>query len=104
MYNNFGLDLYIVYELNNWLINSSNNFPLKNCLFGTVKLVRNAIKSKFIHNGREILFAGEDIQSFDKDSARNVVTFGVDNSSSSHTDNQKSNFLVLGAGITNWWY
>ena len=31
--------------------------------------------------------------------ARNVVIFGVDNSSSSHTDNKK-NFLVLGDGPT----
>ena len=30
------------------------------------------------------------------DFARNVVIVGVDNSSSSHTDNQKNNFLVLG--------
>ena len=34
------------------------------------------------------------------DFARNVVIVGVDNSSSSHTDNQKNNFLVLGEGPT----
>ena len=28
--------------------------------------------------------------------ARNVVIFGADNGSSSHTNNQKRNFLVLG--------
>ena len=32
--------------------------------------------------------------------ARNVVIFGVDNSSSSHTDNQKNNFLILIEGLT----
>ena len=26
--------------------NPTNNFPLKSCLFGTVNLVRNTIKSK----------------------------------------------------------
>ena len=31
---------------------------------------------------------------------RNVVIFGVDNSSSSHSDNQKNNFLVLSEGLT----
>ena len=36
--------------------------------------------------------------SFANDFARNVVIFGVDNSSSSNTDNQSYNFLVLG----NW--
>ena len=30
------------------------------------------------------------------DFARNVIIFGVDNTSSSHTDNRKNNFLVLG--------
>ena len=33
-------------------------------------------------------------------SARNVIMFDVDNSSSSHTDNQKNEFLVLGEGPT----
>ena len=32
--------------------------------------------------------------------ARNVVTFGFDNISSSHTSNQKNNFLVLYGGPT----
>ena len=38
--------------------------------------------------------------SYGNDFSRNVVTFGVDNTSSSHTNNQKSNFLVLGEGST----
>ena len=35
LYSNFILNLYIVHEVNNWSINLSNNFTLKNCLFGT---------------------------------------------------------------------
>ena len=34
------------------------------------------------------------------DTVTNVVIFGVDNSSSSHADNLKNNFLVLGEGDT----
>ena len=34
-------------------------FSPKNCLFGTVKLVRNTIKSKLIFNGNGIAFDGE---------------------------------------------
>ena len=52
-----------------------------------VKLVRNAIKSKFIYNDWGIAFDGGS-RSFDNDYARNVVIFGV-NSSSSHRDNWK---------------
>ena len=34
-------------------------------LFGTVKLIRNAIKSNFIYNGREKTFHGAGSSSFD---------------------------------------
>ena len=61
-YSNSILNLYIVYELNNWQRNLTNNFRLKNCLFGTVKLVRNAVKSKSIYNGWLIAFDGEGSQ------------------------------------------
>ena len=65
-------------------------------MFVTIKLVRNAIKSKFTYNGRGIAFDGEGSWSFGNDFARNVLIFGIDNNSSSHTDNQKNNLLVLG--------
>ena len=38
-------------------------------------------------------FDNEDLWSFNNDTARNVITFGVDNSSSSHVDNRKNNFF-----------
>ena len=58
LYSNFISTLYIVYELNNWPCIPTNSFPLKNCLFGTVKSVRNTIKNKFNYNGRGIAFYG----------------------------------------------
>ena len=88
LYSNFILNLYIVCELNNWPGNLTNTFTLKNCLFGTVKLVRNTMKSKFTNNGWGLAFDGEGSWNFGNDFARNVGIFGVDNSSSSHTDNQ----------------
>ena len=75
LYSNFILNLYIVYELNHWPRNPANNFTPKNCLFGTDKLVRNTIKSKFTCNAQEIAFDGEDSWSFVNDIARNVVIF-----------------------------
>ena len=36
--------------------------------------------------------------SFDNDTSRNLIIFGVDNSSSSHADNRKKGFLVTGEG------
>ena len=39
-------------------------------------------------------------QSFENHFARNVIVFGIDNSSSSHSDNHKNNFLILSDGTT----
>ena len=100
LYSNLILDLFIGLELNKWPQNSSNNFALKNCLFGTVKLVRNAIKGKFTYNGTGIAFDGEDSKSLCNVYARNVIIFDVNNCSSSHINNRKNNFLVLGEGPT----
>ena len=77
LYSNFILNLYIVHELNNWPHNPANNFPLKNCLFSIVKLVRSEIKIKFIYNGQGIAFDGEGSRSFGNDFARNVVILAL---------------------------
>ena len=100
LYNDFILNLYIVYEFNTKPHNPANSFSLKDCLFGTVKLTKNADKSKFTYNGRGIAFDGKGSWSFSNGFARNVTTFVVDNTSSSHTDIQKSNFLIVSEGPT----
>ena len=50
-------------------------------------------------NARGIAFDRKGFWSFDHDTARSIVIFGVDNSLSSHIDNPK-NFLVLEKGPT----
>ena len=50
--------------------------------------------------GYEITFDSAGSWSFDNGTARIAITFGVHNSSSSHTDNHKNNFLILGEGPT----
>ena len=47
-----------------------------------------------------ITFDGPGLWSFDNGIARNVKIFGIDNNSSSHADNHKKNFLVLGEEAT----
>ena len=39
LYSNFILNLYLFCELNNRPCNTTNNFNLKSCFFGTIKLV-----------------------------------------------------------------
>ena len=53
-----------------------------------------------MHGGYGIAFDGAGSWSFANEFARNVIIFGDDNSSSSHADNRKNNFLVLGEGPT----
>ena len=94
---NFILNLHIVYKFDNWPRNPTSNFPLKKYLLGTVKLIRNVIKSKFIYFGQGIAFYREGSWSFDNKFARSVVIRGVDNSSSSHlfSINVQDQLLVL---------
>ena len=53
-----------------------------------------------MYSGYGIAFDGKDFWSFNDDTARNVKIFGVDNSSSSHTDNPKNDVLILNEGDT----
>ena len=58
--------------------------------------MKNKDKEKYVYSGYGIPFDSASSWSFDNDIARNVIIFDVDNSSSSHADNCKNNFLMLG--------
>ena len=51
-------------------------------------------------SGYTIIFDGLGPWSFCHNFGKNVIIFGVDNSSSPYTDNHKNNLLVLGEGDT----
>ena len=80
--------------------NFSQKFYNKNCLFGATNIVKNSDREKYVYSGYGIAFVGKVSWSLGNDCARNFVIFGVDNSSSSYTDNQKKNFSVLSEGDT----
>ena len=69
---------------------------LQNAFFGATSVVKNSDIEKYVYSGCEIIFDSAGSWSFNNDTARNAIIFGTDNSSSSHADNHKSNFLVLG--------
>ena len=92
------VNVYIVYDLEAWPRSPTNNFKFNNCLFGATNIVKNYDEEKYVDGGYEITFDSTGSWSFNNDTARNVIIFGVDNSSSSHSDNRKNNFLVLGEG------
>ena len=45
------INQYISYILNSWLRNLNTDFTLKNCLFGSVKLTKNADLDKCKYSG-----------------------------------------------------
>ena len=65
------VNVYIFYHL--------DIFTLKNFLFGATNIVKNNIKENCVYSGYGIAFDGASEWSFNKDSARNVIIFGVDN-------------------------
>ena len=91
-------NFYIVYDLDAWQKNPANNFKFKNYLFGPTNTVKTTEKENYVCSGYGIIFDNADSRSFDNDFARNVIIFGVYKSSSSHSDNHKNNFSVLGEG------
>ena len=90
-------NFYFIYDLDAWPKVWLRNFTLKNCLFASSNIVKNSDKEKYVYSGYGIAFDRKVEWSFRND--RNFITFdsySFDNSSSSHTDNRKINFLILG--------
>ena len=61
-------------------------------------IVKNNDKEKRVYSGSGITFDGACSWNFGNDFAKNVVIFVADNSSSSHANSCKNNFLLLGEG------
>ena len=78
-----------MYDLDAWPENPTNNFKFRNCLFGATNIVKNSDKEKYVYSGCGITFDSASSWSFGNDFARNVIIFGVDNSSSSYSCNRK---------------
>ena len=80
-----------------WLRNLNTDFILNNCLFGSVKLTKNADPDKYRYSGYDIRFDSPSVFSFtDGSMERNFIIFGADMSSSVHIDNRGKDTLILG--------
>ena len=86
-------NVYFDYDLAAWPKVQLKNFTLKNCLFGATNRVNSSDKDKWVYSGQRIAFNGGDWWCFGNGTARNVIIFGVDNSSPSYVDNLKNSFL-----------
>ena len=83
------IHLYISYILNTTLRNLNTDFTLNNCLFGSVKVTKNADLDKYKYSGYGTGFDFRSEVSFTDGSMRkNVIIFGADMNQSEHTDNK----------------
>ena len=94
------VNIYIVYEIiDNF--NASDYPTIENCLFGSVKLTKNADIDKYGYFGYGIGFDRKGFFSHPSGrTGKNVIIFGVDISSSSKIDNRKKDILILVKGPT----
>ena len=89
---------YIVYRLNTRT--NSSNIILENCLFGKIKMTKNADTDKYKYQGHGIGFDLSGMFSHPNGGdSKNVVIFGVDMTKSKHTNNNTKDVLVLGHGL-----
>ena len=69
-------------------------------MFGTTNILKYSDEDKWVYSGYGIAFNGGDWWSFGNGTARSVIIFSFDNSSSPYVGNLKNNFLILGKGPT----
>ena len=94
------VNIYIVYEISK-NVNIRDYPALGNCLFGELRLTKNADINKFKYSGYGIRFDRHGRFSFPGIGlGRNVIIFERDMSSSVHVDNKKEDILILGKGPT----
>ena len=91
------VNLYITYKLDAWSQGLNTNFTLGNCLFGAVKLIKNADPDKYKYGGYDIGYnLCSQLSWTDKNIGKDVIIFEVDNRYFVHTDGRNKNILVLG--------
>ena len=94
------VNIYIVYELGAFTSNSDDP-TLRNCLFDTATLTKNADIDKYGYSGYGIGFDRKSSFSFPGGGfGQNVIIFGADMSYSAHVDNKKKYILIFGKGPT----
>ena len=91
------LNLYICYTIGAQLRNLNTDFTLGNCLFGSVKLTKNADLGKYKYTSYGIRFDFHwEFLFTDGSYGENVIIFEADMSSSVHLDNKGKDILILG--------
>ena len=97
MSNNIGTSVYCVYKLDSISSSRDDTFTVQNALFGAMQITKNADTSKYKYKGYGICF--DEGGSFSKgniSNGKNVLIFGVHESSLVHQNNKANNIYVMG--------
>ena len=95
------INFFIVYELDTWSRDLNSNLTLNDCLFGGVKLAKNADPDKYVYNSYGIGFnLHSEFSLPDGRKDKNFISFGTDMSSSVQIDNKSKDILILSIGAT----
>ena len=95
--NNNVINIYCVYEIDPIASTRDDTFTVQNALFGAVKITKNADTSKYNYKGYGICFdEGGTFSKGNINNGRNVLIFGVHESSLVHANNKANNIYVIG--------
>ena len=100
IYNNGSTNIYCVYKLDSISSSRDSTFTVQNGLFGSMQITKNADTSKYKYERYGICF--DESGTFgigDITNGRNVLIFGVYESSLTHANNKANNIFVMGDGF-----
>ena len=99
-FNNDIINTYCVYKLDPILSSRDNTFTVQNALFGSMQITKNADTSKYKYKGYGICFdEGGTFDIGNINNGRNVLIFGVHESSLVHINNKANNIFIMGDGF-----
>ena len=84
------INIYCVYELDPIASTRNDTFTVQNALFGAMQITKNADTSKYKYKGYGMFNKGN------INNGRNVLIFGVHQSSLVHANNKANNIYVMG--------
>ena len=97
IFNNIIVNIYCIYKLVPISSSRDDTFTVQNALFGAMQVIKNADTSKYKYKGYGISF--DEGGSFSKENisnGKNVLIFGVDESSLVHANNKANNIYFMG--------
>ena len=99
-FNNDIINIHCVYKLDPISFSRDNTFTVQNALFGSMQITKNADTSKYKYKGYGICFDEGGMFSIGNiNNGRNVLIFGVHESSLVHTNNKANKIFLIGDGF-----